>query len=69
MWEHKNNADPDSFTARYNIHKLVYYEATESAEGAITREKQLKSWKRSKKEALIESANKEWHDLYNELTE
>ena len=63
LWEHKNHADPKSYTARYHISKLVYYEVTTSIEGAITREKQIKSWSRKKKNNLIESKNPNWEDL------
>ena len=62
VWQHKNNVN-NSFTSRYNIHRLVYYEEYEYVHDAIAREKQIKLWKRIKKEALIESANKSWRDL------
>jgi len=55
------------FTSRYKIMKLVYYQATGSAEAAIAREKQLKSGPRSRKVALVEGMNPEWRDLYEEL--
>ncbi|MFZ6021141.1 MAG: GIY-YIG nuclease family protein [Chloroflexota bacterium] len=55
------------FTSRYRIHKLVYFEITESVESAISREKQIKGWSRSKKIALIESVNPEWKDLSDDL--
>ncbi len=51
------------FTSRYNIDKLVYYEATADVESAIAREKQIKGWLRAKKIALIEAQNLEWKDL------
>lgn len=54
-------------TSRYNIIKLVYLEAHETAPQAIEREKQIKKWRREKKIALIESANPEWLDLSNEI--
>ena len=63
LWEHRNHVDPNSYTARYNIDKLVYYEATSSAEAAISREKQIKSWSRKKKNQLIERKNPMWEDL------
>ena len=47
----------NGFTKRYNVSKLVYYEATENIESAIVREKQIKGWLRRKKVALIESSN------------
>jgi len=49
VYEHKNKLDPNSFTARYHIHKLVYYETTSDVYSAIEREKQIKSWSRSRK--------------------
>lgn len=64
VYQHKNHMDPDSFTAKYNIHKLVYFEETTDVRAALEREKQLKGWRRSKKNALIETANPNWNDLY-----
>ena len=64
MWEHRNCIDPNSFTARYHVTKLVYFEETPSAEAAIAREKQIKSWSREKKNKLIESKNPRWNDLW-----
>ena len=61
--EHKEHFDPRSFTARYNLEKLVWYEAHESIIAAIAREKQLKNWKREWKEALVAETNPEWKDL------
>jgi putative endonuclease len=51
------------FTARYNINRLVYYEVSREIFAAIAREKQIKSWGRKKKIALIESVNRDWKDL------
>ncbi len=51
------------FTARYNINRLVYYEVSGEILAAIAREKQIKSWSRKKKIALIESVNRDWKDL------
>jgi len=51
------------FTAQYNINRLVYYEVSSEIIAAITREKQIKSWSREKKIALIESTNRDWKDL------
>jgi putative endonuclease len=53
----------DSFTRRYLIDRLVYYEATNDVEAAIRREKPIKSWVRRKKVYLIESVNPDWKDL------
>lgn len=61
--EHKEHLDPHSFTARYNVEKLVWYEAHESIKAAIAREKQLKDWKREWKDALINEQNPDRNDL------
>jgi len=62
VYEHKQKLVP-GFTAKYNITRLVYFEVTQDVQAAITREKQIKGWLRSKKIALIESVNPEWKDL------
>ena len=67
VYQHNNNLDPDSFTAKYAVHKLVYFEQTNDVRSALEREKQLKGWRRSKKNALIEAMNPQWKDLYPEL--
>ena len=51
------------FSARYNVAQLVYFESTEDVTAAISREKQIKAWRREKKVALIEAANPGWKDL------
>ena len=61
--EHKNKLDPNSFTSKYNIQFLVYYESTPTVHVALAREKQVKGWLRAKKIALIDSLNPEWKDL------
>ncbi|MDD5190744.1 MAG: GIY-YIG nuclease family protein [Dehalococcoidales bacterium] len=65
--EHKEKK-LDVFTSKYNINKLVYYEAGGNAEGAILREKQIKAGSRQKKIDLIVNLNIGWNDLYEELT-
>ncbi|MBI4779122.1 GIY-YIG nuclease family protein [Candidatus Falkowbacteria bacterium] len=55
------------FTKKYKIEKLVYYEIYGHAYGAISREKQLKNWKRDWKIQLIEKGNPTWQDLFNEI--
>ena len=55
VYEHRNHLLKDSFTARYNVTKLVYFEVTEDVRSAIEREKHIKSWNRKSKESLIES--------------
>ncbi|MCB9169994.1 MAG: GIY-YIG nuclease family protein [Flavobacteriales bacterium] len=65
--QHKAKEDPSSFTARYNLHLLVYHESLDGIEEAIAREKQLKAGSRKRKIQLIEAMNPEWRDLYDEL--
>ena len=65
--EHRDKVFPDSFTSRYNINKLVYYELFHSIEEAILREKQVKKYRREKKLQLIESVNADWRDLFEEV--
>lgn len=60
--EHKKKLVP-GFSARYNVHKLVYFEFFNSPSAAIAREKQLKGRLRKRKVALIESVNPHWNDL------
>ena len=67
IYEHKNNADPKSFTARYKVHKLIYFEETTDVSSAIEREKQIKSWSRDKKIALVYESNPKFYDLYPHL--
>ena len=62
VYEHKHHL-VEGFTKRYNLTHLVYFEAGEDVSGAISREKQIKGWLRSKKVALIESFNPKWDDL------
>ena len=67
VYEHKNNADPNSFTAKQKVHKLVYFEETSDVNSAIEREKQIKSWKREQKVALITASNPRFLDLYSQI--
>ncbi len=69
IWEHKNFINPESFTAKYKLTFLVYFEGFHRIEEAIGREKQLKSGTRKKKEELINSINPEWKDLHSEVLE
>ena len=66
--EHKQKAIR-SFTAKYNIVKLVYYEDTHDVRAAIAREKQIKAWRRQKKVDLIEQSNPKWVDITTEWSE
>ena len=67
VYEHKHHLDKGSFTDRYNVEYLVYYEWTSDVKAAIEREKQIKDWSRKKKEKLINSKNPNWNDLYETL--
>jgi putative endonuclease len=62
IYEHKNKIYK-SFTAEYNIDKLIYFESLESADSAKLRESQLKKWNRKWKIQLIEKHNPDWKDL------
>ena len=62
--EHKNGVYGNSFTLRYNVHKLVYFEAYSLIADAFAREKQIKGGSRKKKIALVDSINPEWKDLF-----
>ncbi len=64
VYEHKHHLDKGSFTARYNVEILVYYEIATDIEAAIEREKQIKGWNRKRKNKLIERKNPNWLDLY-----
>lgn len=66
VYEHKEKLI-DGFTKKYNVNKLVSFEATNDINSAIQREKQIKSGSRQKKIDLINSINKDWKDLYNEI--
>ena len=61
-YEHRHKLVP-GFTQKYNVSKLVYYEETSSVESAITREKQIKGWRRNRKAELVASSNPYWTDL------
>ncbi len=67
VYEHKNHFDKDSFTSKYNVTRLVYFEETNDVRSAIEREKQIKSWSRKRKTDLIFEKNPHWVDLYNSL--
>ena len=67
VYEHKNHIDKDSFTAKYNVTKLIYFEQTADVKSALEREKQIKSWSRDRKTSLIFEMNPKWVDLYNQI--
>ncbi len=62
LYEHKNKL-VKGFTEKYNVHKLVYYEETPDITVALTREKEIKKWRREKKNQLVIAINPEWRDL------
>jgi len=66
IYQHKNKL-VSGFSAKYNLHKLVYFEQLEDMDNAITREKRLKLWKRDWKNRLINEMNPSWRDLYPDL--
>jgi len=68
-YEHKYNFNIKSFTAKYALHKLVYYEVFDSIENAIIREKQIKDLNRDEKLEIIEKFNPELKDLYETIVD
>jgi putative endonuclease len=62
LYEHKHHLVP-GFTSKYNVDRLVYFEATGDVYAAISWEKEIKAWRREKKVALVESLNPDWRDL------
>ena len=70
LQQHKENSIPfshPSFAGRYNSYFLLYYERFQQVEDAIAREKEIKGWRREKKELLINSFNPEWKFLNDEI--
>ncbi|WPU97338.1 GIY-YIG nuclease family protein [Mucilaginibacter sp. cycad4] len=67
IWDHKNKTYPQSFTAKYNCNKLVYYFFYSHIEEAIAAEKALKGGNRQMKVDLVNQLNPEWKDLYEDL--
>ena len=67
--QHREHFYKNSFSDRYNTEKLVYYELFGSVEEAIAREKEIKKWRREKKEALIKAMNPQWTDLWEIVKE
>jgi putative endonuclease len=62
VWQHQNG-EIEGFTKSYKINRLVYYECFDDPRDAIAREKEIKSWRREKKNALVETKNPKWADL------
>lgn len=67
IYQHKKKVHPTTFSARYNLDKLVYYETFEIEKEARLREKRMKKWNRDWKIELIEKENPDWIDLYKDL--
>lgn len=67
VYEHKNNLKPECFTARYFLHRLVYYELCRDSRNAIIREKQIKNMSRQSKIEMIRQSNPAMMDLYENL--
>jgi len=65
LYEHQNKLVP-GFTEKYNVSKLVYFEETSDVYSALAREKEIKKWRRQKKDALVASVNPGWKDLSEE---
>jgi putative endonuclease len=66
IYQHRTKAVP-GFTSKYNITKLVWFEVCDDPTSAISREKELKRWKRAWKIQLIETQNSAWNDLYESV--
>jgi putative endonuclease len=69
VFEHRERVEPRSFTARYRVNRLVYYEAFDDIVAAIGREKQIKGWTRARKNALVAHSNPRWNDLWSQIVE
>ncbi|WP_430411828.1 GIY-YIG nuclease family protein [Kordia sp.] len=65
--QHKNKVHPTTFSARYNLNVLVYFEHHETKESALLREKRMKKWNRDWKVELIEKENPNWEDLVSKI--
>ena len=67
VYEHKYHLDKSSFTSRYNVDNLVYFQVTTDIDSAIAREKQIKEWNRKRKDKSIKATNPNWNDLYESI--
>jgi putative endonuclease len=67
IWQHKNDL-AEGFTNLHTVHRLVWFESHEDMTAAITREKQIKKWRRAWKLRLIEKTNPDWVDLWDDIT-
>ena len=68
LYEHKNKM-VEGFTKRYNVSRLVYFEETSDVWAALEREKEIKRWRREKKDNLVNAENPDWKDLGAEWIE
>ena len=66
LWTHRNE-DVTGFTSRYKVDRLVYYEVYDDPYNAISREKEIKGWRREKKNDLVRTLNPKWEDLSTKL--
>jgi putative endonuclease len=66
IWQHKSDLVP-SFSRKYRVHALVWFEVHETMESAILREKRIKHWNRLWKIELIETTNRDWRDLHSDI--
>ncbi len=67
VFKHREHFYPNSFTAKYNLTLCIYYEYFLSIQEAISREKELKKWRREKKVQLINKLNPAWDDLWSDI--
>ena len=67
VYEHKNDLNPRSFTSKYYLYRLLYFEFCEDSFSAIIREKQIKNMSRQEKMNLIRQSNSEFRDLYEDI--
>jgi len=67
LWFHSNNNSKRSFTKQYKVDRLVYYESFSDPRDAISREKEIKGWRREKKNDLVRTLNPKWEDLRHQL--
>ena len=66
VWQHQNG-EIEGFTKTYSVNRLIYYERFNEPGDAIAREKEIKGWRRAKKNALVETMNPKWADLSSML--
>jgi len=66
VWQHQNG-EIEGFTETYRVNRLIYYERFNDPRDAISREKEIKGWRRAKKNALVETMNPKWADLSSML--